>query len=68
MIYKFIEHETGVSMEVEHFNELNQSFNLPDTIAFTIISDDNSSRTIHLLKDDIYKLIGALHLLHKEMK
>lgn len=68
MIYKFTEHETGVNMEVEHFNESNQSLNLPDSICFSIEIDTGETNSIHLLRDDVYKLIGALHLLHKEMK
>lgn len=68
MIYKFIEHETGMFMEIEQFNESNQSIELPDTICFSIGEDGANIYHIHLLKDDIYKLIGALHLLHKEMK
>ena len=67
MIYKFYSAEDGISLEIEHFNQLNQSISLPDTIAFSLINNDEDNLHIHLTKKDVFKLIGALHLLHKEM-
>jgi hypothetical protein len=69
MIYKF--EENSMNLEVELFNEENQSQNLPDNILFSIkdIDDKNDSwHSVSLNKKDVYLLIGALHLLHKEMK
>ena len=69
MIYKFNQQESGVSLEIEHFNEENKSKELPDVINFSIISDESGDFFgIDLSKQDVYRLIGALHLLHKEMK
>ena len=67
MIYKFNNHEKGVSLEIELFNEENQSKELPDSVNFSI-DDETQFVDIDLSKQDVYRLIGALHLLHKEMK
>jgi len=67
MIYKFHTPETGASLEIELFNEENQSKELPDSVNFSI-DDETQFVSIDLSKQDVYRLIGALHLLHKEMK
>ena len=61
MIYKF-ENETS-TLEVEKFSN--------ETVCFTIIdeiNEDNNCLIASLSKKDIYHLIGALHLIQKEMK
>jgi hypothetical protein len=61
MIYKF-ENETS-TLEVEKFSN--------ETVCFTIIdeiNEDNNCLIVNLSKKDIYHLIGALHLIQKEMK
>lgn len=69
MIYKFDKHDQNSCLEVELFNEENQTPNLDDNVEFSIIQHDSDSFvSISLSKKDIYRLIGALHLLHKEMK
>lgn len=69
MIYKFEKHDQNGSLEVELFNEENQTPNLDDNVEFSITQHDSDSFvSISLNKKDIYRLIGALHLLHKEMK
>lgn len=69
MIYKFVDHGNDSELELEAFNDTNQSVGLPETICFSIkmVNDDNWN-LIHLTKPQVYKMIGALHLLHKEMK
>lgn len=61
MIYKFENERT--TLEVEMFSD--------ETVSFTIIDKiydvDNCLMTF-LSKKDIYHLIGALHLIQKEMK
>lgn len=70
MIYKFLQPETEIIMEIELFNEENQSTQLLDNVNFSIfnIDDYNGQKSIDLTKGDVFKLIGVLHLLHKEMK
>ena len=69
MIYKFDKHDQNSCLEVELFNEENQTPELDDSVEFSIIQHDSDSYVaISLNKKDIYRLIGALHLLHKEMK
>lgn len=70
MIYKLKQHETGMTMEVELFNESNQSIQVPDCINFSMFDEDtpDSYYSINLNKSDVFKLIGVLHMLHKEMK
>lgn len=62
MIYKF--QNKMSSMEVELFQDED---NPKDYVTFSINVDDNW-RDISLDKQDVYHLIGALHLLQKEMK
>jgi len=63
MIYKFKELPTDMEMEVELMKEG------VDYVSISIKDiDDSQWQTINLEKDDVYKLIGALHLLHKEMR
>ena len=63
MIYKFRKEEQNCVLEIEPiFNEA------PIDIVELSIIAESGTRSISLYKDDVYKLIGALHLLHKEMK
>jgi len=57
MIYKFEDEAT--ILEVELFNE--------NTVSFAILDDNEEYVHAFLNKKDIYHLIGALHLLQKEM-
>jgi hypothetical protein len=65
MIYKFeCLSNDGGTMEVELLNE----DAISDCAVISIRnSEDDKWRTIHLSKKNVYHLIGALHLLHKEM-
>jgi len=63
MIYKFKREEQRSILEVEPVFD-----DAPLDIVELTIMTDNGTRSISLYKDDVYKLIGALHLLHKEMK
>jgi UTP-glucose-1-phosphate uridylyltransferase len=63
MIYKFRKQDQDSILEVENITELENV----GIVELTIITH-NGTRSISLYKDDVYKLIGALHLLHKEMK
>lgn len=61
MIYKF--KKENINLEVEQTNE--------ETVTITLYNDeegDDNVMDVGLHKSDIFKLIGALHLLHKEMK
>ncbi len=57
-------------MEVELFTKNNQSEELPDCINFSVFDEDDpdSYKSVDLYKSDVFKLIGALHMLHKEMQ
>lgn len=57
MIYKFQDETT--TLEVELFNE--------KSVVFTVLDENNEPVCAYLNKKDIYHLIGALHLIHKEM-
>ena len=60
MIYKFECKEIDLcSLEVEPRSE---------NVVFTIEEQGTIPLSIFLNKKDVYHLIGALHLLHKEMK
>lgn len=55
-------------MEVES-RETDEIENNTEVILFSIKEEEsNDWQSIELFKDDVFKLIGALHLLHKEMK
>ena len=63
MIYKFKELPTDMEMEVELMKEG------IDYVSISIKDiDDSEWKTINLEREEVYKLIGALHLLHKEMR
>lgn len=69
MIYKFYRPETSNSLEFELFNETNQSIGLPDVVNVSIADlETDEMLLVDLTKQDVFRLIGALHLLHKEMK
>ena len=64
MIYKFECNELEDSfMEVELRDDLSSEY-----VQFTIEYPKDIPLCILLSKKDVYHLIGALHLLHKEMK
>ena len=63
MIYKFKQEDQDSILEVENITESEQI----SIVELTILTP-NGTTSILLYKEDIYKLIGALHLLHKEMK
>ena len=68
MSYKFENHSISSVMEVE-LRETDEIQNDTKVILFSIQeSNDEQWNSIELSKDDVFKLIGALHLLHKEMK
>jgi len=68
MIYKFENHVIQSIMEVES-RETDEIENNTEVILFSIKEEEsNDWQSIELFKDDVFKLIGALHLLHKEMK
>lgn len=60
MIYKFKDEELESTLELEKTNE--------NTIQISIKFDydDDVWRNIFLNKEDVFKLIGALHLIQKE--
>lgn len=60
MIYKFECKEINeCSMEIELIDEL---------VVFSINETGEIPLKVFIEKKDVYHLIGALHLLHKEMK
>lgn len=64
MIYKFVCVEGNATMELYQTNENDKERN---SLVFDIC--ENGTRNyICLDKKDVYHLIGALHLLQKEMK
>lgn len=63
MIYKFRQDDQDAILEVENTTEQT----LVGTVELSIITQEGLSSII-LYKDDVYRLIGALHLLHKELK
>ena len=65
MIYKFETKHVVLEIELSKAEDEYEE----DSVMFSIKYNDMISFvTKSLLKDDVYKLIGALHLLHKEMK
>jgi hypothetical protein len=62
MIYKFKQDDQDLILEIEHLKE-REGVNM---VELTIISQ-RVTQSIYLYKEDIYKLIGALHLIQKEM-
>lgn len=68
MIYKFETYVIPSIMEIELTETDEIGNNLP--VVLFSIDEENSGNwnSIELEKDDVFKLIGALHLLHKEMK
>jgi len=67
MIYKFECREESNEMEVTLFNDENQSKQLKEVVTFSI-NENYDWYSCSLNKKDVFHLIGALHLLHKEMK
>ena len=70
MIYKFCTPEQPTrSLEFELFNEFNQPKECPEVVLVSILEDEIEEKiSFELTKRDVFQLIGALHLLHKEMK
>ena len=67
MIYKFETYVIPSIMEVE-LTETDEIGNNSPVVLFAIKEQGfDDWHTIELSKDDVFKLIGALHLLHKEM-
>jgi hypothetical protein len=65
MIYKFETKHSVLEIELSKAEDENDN----DTVMVSVKYDDmNGFVTKSLFKNDVYKLIGALHLLHKEMK
>lgn len=58
MIYKF--EKVSSDLELKNFNG--------QELELRIITPESDGCIIYLDKKDVYHLIGALHLLHKEMK
>ena len=70
MIYKFCTPEQPTrSLEFQLFNEFNQPEECPEVVSVSIIEDETEECfSVELTKRDVFRLIGAFHLLHKEMK
>ena len=65
MIYKFETKHTVLEIELSKAEDEEEN----DTVMVSVkYSDMIGFVTKSLFKNDVYKLIGALHLLHKEMK
>lgn len=62
MIYKFEKERSCMEVQL-----INDDPSISEYVEFSI-DDDNDITTVTLNKKDIYHLIGALHLLQKEMK
>lgn len=66
MIYKFKDSD-DFTLEVERFTN-ETDYGSVDVVSFTSVNNDDTFISVELDKKDVYHLIGALHLLHKEMK
>lgn len=68
MIYKFT--EEFKLLEIELFNSENESAASEENVCFSIKDEVGTDEwiTVSLNKKDVYSMIGALHLLYKEMK
>jgi len=68
MIYKFS--NDGIDLEIELIQEKDGDIVLEENTVFSMGHYKNSDEwiSIHLNKKNVFRLIGALHLLHKEMK
>ena len=66
MIYKF--KKDGVDFEIELMQDLDNGKILSEQVVLSVSDYSEEWNSIHLSKKDVYHLIGALHLLHKEMK
>jgi|688.fasta_scaffold505626_1 hypothetical protein len=68
MIYKFS--NDGIDLEIELIQEKEGGIVLEENTVFSMKHYQNSDEwiSINLDKKDVYRFIGALHLLHKEMK
>ena len=66
MIYKFKDSD-DFTLEVERFTN-ETDYGAVDVVSFTSVNNDDTLISVELDKKDVYHLIGALHLLHKEMK
>jgi hypothetical protein len=65
MIYKFETKHAVLEIELSKAEDEEEN----DTVMVSVkYSDMIGFVTKSLYKNDVYKLIGALHLLHKEMK
>ena len=66
MIYKFS--NEGIDLEIELIQEKDAEKVLKENTSISIKDYNERWITIDLSKKNVYNLIGALHLLHKEMK
>lgn len=65
MIYKFQNSHSALEVELSKAED-DEDY---DTVMFSVMYNDQSNwTTSSLKKEDVYHLIGALHLLHKQMK
>lgn len=67
MIYKFENIKYNTSLEVEKFEDDLQS-QRNEVVSFSCTDASGDCISVELDKKEVYYLIGALHLLHKEMK
>lgn len=65
MIYKFNDNEQGTVLEIQHFDNENEPF---DDSVNICISNEGSFYSVDINKKQLFKLIGALHCIQKEMK
>ena len=61
MIYKLISNDSDASLEVEQISEQTVELKISD------IANDDAQLYCNLNKSQLYKLIGVLHLIHKEL-
>ena len=67
MIYKFS--NDGIDLEIQLVQDKDGEKVLREATNISITQHyDDTCISIDLSKQDVYHLIGALHLLHKEMK
>jgi hypothetical protein len=69
MIYKFNDYERGTTLEVQLYNEDNQPPQDDEYVEIQLCNESTEELiTIDLSKKQLFKLIGALHCIQKEMK
>lgn len=69
MVYKFRDISGLCEMEVELFKENPEEGIFEDVVEFKVQNIDTSdSISIWISKSDVFKLNGAMHITHKDMK